>query len=254
MHRFALIALSIAASGLIAACVKGSQITQGTTTCDPGEQIFCRCLGGEAGTKTCNADGDGFESCATVTGACPIISFQSGGGTFSSVTSGGSSSSGQTSSSSGTGGGTLPLYYPCMRDEMCISGSCPMGYCSQPCQDAKDCKVGYGVCVNYEGIPTCLAGCRLESECNTLYGAASACGFTKTVAGVSVAACANWDSKLKLPPLGSPCTDNIDCDLGHPGVQEVCSLQKCVKGCYTPDDCPINTACSGKGGMLGTCH
>jgi len=239
MRPFVAFIFSIVTASLIAACVQGSSVTQGITVCDPGEQIFCRCLGGEAGTKTCQGDGASFSNCATANGPCPQVSYTSGGVVFPS--------------SAATGGGSLALYYPCMHDGDCASGSCPMGYCSQPCAVAKDCKIGTGVCVQYAGATGCLAGCRLDSECKTLYGGSSECGYTQTIDGTPVAACAAWKSNLKLPPLGASCKDNIDCSLGHSGSQEVCNLLKCVKGCYTADDCPINTNCSGKSGVLGAC-
>lgn len=36
--------------------------------CDPGTNVFCRCPGGEAGTRECNRDGDDFDECVIAPG------------------------------------------------------------------------------------------------------------------------------------------------------------------------------------------
>src|SRR5690349_2130528 len=108
--RFALPAILVVfVSGVaLAACGKsgssGDASGSGGSTpvidCDPGENIFCRCPGGEAGTKTCKSDGHSFEACVTRTGVCPEIPDT----TASSVVSSSSSASG--TGGAGGGGGT----------------------------------------------------------------------------------------------------------------------------------------------------
>jgi Matrixin len=116
-HRSRARAITAAALGLIAvlgACGKGGGGTGGSsqTTCDPGENIFCRCPGGEAGTKTCKADGHSFEACVTDTGPCPAVpettsaSSSSGGGEGGAPTSSDSSSASSASSSASSGSST----------------------------------------------------------------------------------------------------------------------------------------------------
>jgi hypothetical protein len=49
------------ASVAFAAC--GDESSEPAGLCDPGENIFCRCPGGEAGTRTCVDGGDDFDEC-----------------------------------------------------------------------------------------------------------------------------------------------------------------------------------------------
>ena len=49
------------------------------TTCEPGENIFCRCDNGEAGTKLCQADGEAFGACGPCDPLPYAISSGSGG-------------------------------------------------------------------------------------------------------------------------------------------------------------------------------
>jgi hypothetical protein len=106
VHTLALAVLGVLAT--LGACGKGGGTT-GTTgltvICDPGENIFCRCRGGDPGTKTCRADGHSFDECITDTGPCPVItvgasSAGSGGGTT------GTGGATGTGGSMGTGGAT----------------------------------------------------------------------------------------------------------------------------------------------------
>ncbi len=41
--------------------------------CLAGSEIFCRCKGGAAGTKTCNSDGTLFSDCHQADGTCPVV-------------------------------------------------------------------------------------------------------------------------------------------------------------------------------------
>lgn len=43
------------------------------TLCEPGTEIFCRCRGGDPGTKLCNDAGDGFSECRLADGECTEI-------------------------------------------------------------------------------------------------------------------------------------------------------------------------------------
>ena len=53
--------LGFAALVGFAACSDESSEPDGL--CVPGENIFCRCTGGEAGTKACKESGDDFDEC-----------------------------------------------------------------------------------------------------------------------------------------------------------------------------------------------
>src|SRR4051812_26962158 len=66
--------LLVAATVALGSCSKNSDTgtvdTTGASTCEPGENIFCRCPGGAAGTKECKADGKTYEPCVTRAGSC----------------------------------------------------------------------------------------------------------------------------------------------------------------------------------------
>ncbi|MEO7328492.1 MAG: hypothetical protein ABI193_07940 [Minicystis sp.] len=251
---FALVMLG--AGSLLGACGgSGSSGTTGTSTitCDPGENIFCRCPGGEAGTKACKEDGHSFEACVTREGACPDIP-QTTSSTTSSSGDGGQGG-GSATGTSGAGGGALaPLYGACGKNEHCESGACKDGYCTKECAKFDECTLGMGECIQFEGSQFCMPVCGLTVDCDNAYGPPSACGYTKAVDGTPVTTCADWQEKLALPPDGSNCMGDLDCNLGHPGVQAVCSFETCTKGCYVPEDCPVNTTCSSTMGKLGSCN
>jgi hypothetical protein len=247
---FALILLGTGAA--IAACGgSGGGTTSGGPTCDPGENIFCRCPGGEAGTKACKADGHSFEACVTRDGACPEIPDT----TASSSSTGGGGSGGGSGSTGGggSGGGAIAeLYAPCTDNAGCASGLCKDGYCTKECAKFDECEVGLGECVQFAGAQFCMPACSINSDCEGPYGKPSACGYTKAIDGFPVTACADWEDKLAFPPDGSECETDPNCNLGHDGVQLVCSFMVCTKGCYVQADCPVNTTCSGMG-ALGSC-
>lgn len=101
--------LALGVLAALASCKKTSETstTPLTTLCDPGENIFCRCPGGEPGTKTCKNDGNSFEPCETYDGPCPAISTST-----SSGTGGATGSTTSTTTTTQTGGappGTLML-------------------------------------------------------------------------------------------------------------------------------------------------
>jgi len=244
------------AIGLLAACGKsggggaGGGGT-GTITCDPGENIFCRCPGGEAGTKSCRADGQSFDACVTREGPCPDIP-----STTSSSSSTSSSTSSSSSSSSGGGGGgstAAGFLAPCAADADCQSNKCPYGYCTKDCAKYDECTLGVGECILFKSQQICMPVCTSTIDCLDAYGNPSACGYTTAVDGAPVTTCSDWLTQLKVPPDGTNCTDDIDCSLGNQGVQSVCTFETCTKGCYAASDCPTNTTCSSNGATLGSC-
>lgn len=260
MRLLSTVAIIIAgAAGLLAACGKsgggntGGGST-GTITCDPGENIFCRCPGGEAGTKTCRADGHSFDECVTREGPCPDIpDTTSSSSTSSSSTS--SSTSGGGMGGMGTGGsGPAGFLYPCGKDTDCETMKCRYGYCTMDCAKFDECTLGVGECIKFGGEQICMPVCTSTSDCAAAYAEPSACGYTTAVDGTPVTTCADWLMKLAVPPEGSNCTDDIACNLGNEGVQAVCSFETCTKGCYVQSDCPTNTTCSSNGSTLGSCN
>lgn len=251
--------LALAVGALAPACGSGDPAattsTGGITSCDPGENIFCRCPGGEGGTKTCLDDGKTFDACVTRTGACPDPSST----TDASSSSGGVGGAGGAASTSvsGTGGSggsgaTLALYAPCAKDDQCDSGKCPMGYCSKDCAKFDECTLGMGECVQFQATQICMPVCGTTTLCDGAYGAPSTCGYIKAVDGTPVTTCADWKENLKLPPDGANCMDDTACNLGNEGVQAVCAFEACTKGCYAQTDCPANTTCSSTT-ALGAC-
>jgi hypothetical protein len=91
--------VALGAAAIASACGKAAT----ETLCDAGSVIFCMCPDGEAGSKTCSADGQSFDDCKLQsTGElCPnhLPTTSSSGG--SSAGGGGASS---TSNSGGSGG------------------------------------------------------------------------------------------------------------------------------------------------------
>jgi hypothetical protein len=246
------------ASASLAACGGSGNGTTGgppPITCDPGENIFCRCPGGEAGTKTCKADGHSFEACVTREGACPEIPDTSSSSSSSSSSSGegGAGGSGVGGGGGGSGGGSLDaLYKPCLKNETCESGMCKDGYCTKECAKYDECTLGVGECIQFEGAQFCMPVCTLTADCDIAFGPPSTCGYTTAVDGAPVTTCADWQEKLALPPDGSNCGSDHDCNLGHLGMEAVCAFDVCTKGCYTQEDCPESTTCSSMG-ALGSC-
>ena len=211
--------------------------------CEPGENIFCRCKGGEAGTKTCKDDGKSFEACVTRTGDCPTPG------------TGGDGGSGATGATGGSGGSPAgkALFTACADDTECESMDCRFGFCTQGCAKYDDCILGKGECVPVKGVLVCTPDCELTSFCDGKYGAPSTCGFAEAVDGFGVTTCADWEDALKLPPDGSDCSSDENCNLGNLGQEWVCSFNACTSGCYVADDCPSGTTCSSSG-SLGKCQ
>ncbi|MBK8258666.1 MAG: hypothetical protein IPK82_39155 [Polyangiaceae bacterium] len=244
--------------------------------CEPGTEVFCRpCPGNpnEPGTRTCNADGSGFDECVSRTGQCPVCTpgdvmactcddgtesqreCNSSGTDYEACQCAGTGGSGGGTGGAGGGtGGTTgkALFEACIQDDECESQNCPMGYCTQECAKIQDCPFGASECVSFKTITICMPTCKDQSDCD-VYGAPSECGYTHAVDEFPVTTCADWVNDLALPPDGSECVDDIDCNLGHEGQERVCSFQSCTTGCYEDKDCPIAQNCSSMG-ALGKCE
>jgi hypothetical protein len=236
----ALLVLVPLVGGVMAAC-EGEETAQGL--CNPGENIFCRCRGGDAGTKQCAEDGASFDQCTSTSGPCPEI--------------GGSSSS--SSSSTGTGGSTsgLPLLEPCEQNTECQSELCRMGHCTKDCAKWQECTDEaaeiFGDCMAVGGtVQQCVPYCYSQDDCD-LFGSPSECGYAPAVDALYVAVCADWGvDGPPLPPIGYDCYTDIDCNLAHLGKELVCEFAFCISGCHDTTDCPDGTTCSG--GSPGQCQ
>ncbi len=238
--------LSLAGVALTGACGQGGTggSGAGSTLCDPGENIFCRCPGGDPGTKRCKEDGQSFEGCVTRNGPCPAIPMST---SSSSSTSGGGSGG-------GTGGGTVgALYDPCLTGDDCASGLCPYGYCTIQCAKFDECGLGQGECAALDNQQICMPVCKDTADCEAAYGPPSECGYTHAVDGFPVTTCADWLDNLDLPPEGTNCTIDDDCHLGHDHTERVCAFEACAQGCYVDADCPVGQTCSSQG-ALGSCQ
>lgn len=245
------------------ACSSGAEApATSANLCEPGENIFCRCTGGAAGTKTCKSDGQGFEACVGRDGACtePGTTTSTDPTTGTDTPSGGAGGLGQGGAGqggTGQGGGNAKADYlaPCAHDADCASGKCPMGYCTKDCAKPEECKVdGVWVadCIAFADVQVCMPICLGAGDC-ALYGYPSDCGFTHSVDGVPDTVCADWGPDLAMPPNGTTCFGDADCNLGHLSTQRICVYQKCGDGCHGPDDCPQGQGCSGSAGTPGTC-
>jgi hypothetical protein len=211
------------------------------TDCRPGLQIVCRCENGDEGSQICNDEGDGFGPCETEDGAC-------GAG----VTTGG-----------GTGGAGegLELYYPCISDAECLSGSCPMGFCTTECGSITDCDEGVvdATCARFQGgtLQICAPFCDLTSTCEEAYGEPSTCGFglDPSNPGFYITVCGDWLDELEPLDEGIPCTGDNDeeCNLGNAGLERVCSFDECTAGCFADEDCPGAELCEDASDVPGTC-
>ena len=168
---------------LLAYACSGSNTDEGL--CDPGSEIFCRCPGGgESGTKRCNDDGQSFSECRLG----PSTKCDDRPGNGSSTTS--SSGNGSSSSSSG-GTGDLPLYAYCKENSECMSGLCPMSYCTKKCKEIEEC-LPNAECVQLDGEKRCRPKCKVQQDCDK-YMLPSQCGFALAIDDWGVAICANWE-------------------------------------------------------------
>src|SRR5262249_48022114 len=76
--------------------------------------------------------------------------------------------------------------------------------------------------IAYNGVDVCLPYCTEKSECEAAFGPPSTCGFSTTADGYHFKNCADWGSLLELVPLGTKCTDDVDCNMGNEGQGYVC--------------------------------
>lgn len=215
----------------------------GELLCDPGANIFCRCRGGEGGTKRCADDGRSFGSCSTTLGPCEEASSTS-------------STSGTASSSTGGSTSGKKLLEPCTKGTDCKSGSCRMGYCTKDCASWTECideaDDVFGDCVRIENQQHCVPYCVIQDECYE-YSGVSACGYTMAVDAYPVVVCADWPTGTPpLPPDGTECVDDLQCNLGLFGKERVCEFEKCFGGCHSDDDCAEGSTCSSS--MPGICN
>ena len=50
---------------VVVSCVDGAcALGEAATLCDPGSEVFCKCVGGADGTKTCDETGQAFGACS----------------------------------------------------------------------------------------------------------------------------------------------------------------------------------------------
>jgi hypothetical protein len=105
--------------------------------CTPGDEIFCKCRGGAAGTKLCGPDGAGFiTECRQADGTCTEVPNEVtddaaatvGSGTMMSTTSGMSGAGGSAGSCKhdicALGGPLDPNCHPCVK-KICAAGVDP---------------------------------------------------------------------------------------------------------------------------------
>jgi hypothetical protein len=212
--------------------------------CTPGENIFCRCPGGDAGTKRCNDAGDGFNECEPCRPRDGV---------------GGGSDVGPSASSSGAGGGESgrELLRPCLEGSECLSGTCENNYCTIECEKVSDCPFPVSECVPWAGGTICMPVCTTATDCE-LYGAPpSVCGYSPAIDNWSVTVCANWGGDHDLLPAGTDCPplDHETCNLGYLGRANVCTPEGvCDEGCFSEGDCGADEDCSSQGDDLGECR
>lgn len=255
-----------------AACASSNDRDPRATLCDPGSNIFCRCVGGEAGTKPCNAAGDGFLACepcldrmdnggATSGGAgTGVAGSSSGSATSGSATSTGSGGAGPgaTTTAGAGGAGDRPLLAACGDDGQCASGKCRFGYCTIDCAVVSDCPYPSSECVRFDAsLTVCMPTCETVGDCAEYNAPPSQCGYTTAVDNWGVTTCAHWGERHRLWPLGTECDplDHPACHLGYGDRATVCVEQGvCASGCYLQAHCPAGTTCSGQAGSLGNCQ
>jgi hypothetical protein len=244
----ALAGLGGALALVTAACGGEETAPPQATLCEPGENIFCRCPGGDAGTKRCNDDGDGFGECDFCEGRDGF-----GGGT-------GEGPGGFGGDQPGEGGGSatgLELLRPCIDGSECDSGTCENNYCTLPCERPSDCPYPESECVPWAGDAICMPVCTSAGECEVYGAPPSLCGYAPAVDNWSVTVCANWGDEHELLPEGTDCAplDHQTCNLGYAKREVVCSAEGvCAPGCYSESDCSDDRDCSSTGDELGDCR
>lgn len=221
--------------------------------CQAGENIFCRCPGGDPGTKACSPAGDAFGEC----GPCSDRPDPPGQGGFGLS---GSSSGGFGPGAGGAGGGgvgTKPLLETCETDSECLSGICRFNYCTVPCSAVSECPYPKSECVPFDDTLTiCMPTCETAVDCVLYDAPPSQCGFARAADNWGVTVCAEWGASHTLKPDGTDCLpfDHPACNLGYQQQQTVCTEQGvCAQGCYVNNDCADGQTCSAQG-ALGNCQ
>ncbi|NUP07661.1 MAG: hypothetical protein HOW73_16560 [Polyangiaceae bacterium] len=200
-----------------------------TQICIPNEEVPCTCDDTTEGTKICAGDGLSFGDCTTASGPC-----------------------GTTTT------GDKVLYDACASGSECQTGVCDGGYCTRSCEDwtvcYDDANQLYGDCIVFDDgqKQQCAPYCTAQDQC-AAFGELSLCGGAVALDDpqIGFAACADWGAEVSGMPYGTICDsstgelfylgDNIvamPCDIGLPGVQNVCVFEECTKACETDDDCP----------------
>ena len=237
--------LAIALVGLLlpaGACGSEPAAEPETALCDPGENIFCRCPGGDPGTKQCNEAGDGF-------GSCDFCEARGGG-------DGDGDGDGDGPSTGPGGTGDLALLRPCTSSADCASGLCESNYCTTPCEKVSDCEFPVAECVPWGEGAVCMPACTTASDCEVYGAPPSLCGFAPAIDNWTVTVCSNWGDLHQLIPEATDCPplDHEACNLGFAGRERVCSEQGvCETGCFKESDCPADQDCSSPGDTVGEC-
>jgi hypothetical protein len=225
--------------------------------CQSGENIFCRCPGGDPGTKACNDSGDAFGECGPCTERPSNGPAAQGSGGFGLSPSVGGSTSGPGGAGGGGPVGTLALLEPCETDGECASGVCRFNFCTIACGAVSECPYPKSECVKFDETMTiCMPTCQTAVDCVLYEAPPSKCGFTRAVDNWGVTVCANWGDAHQLKPDGTDCLpfDHKACNLGYQQMQSVCTEQGiCAVGCYVNNDCPDGQECSSQG-TLGNCQ
>jgi hypothetical protein len=232
------------------------------TLCDAGSNIFCRCPGGEPGTKACLDDGESFDECVVgVSEPCPDR---------------------PSSSTSGTGGGS---------SQFCEAGTSVYCTCDDDSDGSKTCNhegTDFGPCVCSGGVGGSGGG-TAGGECCDVQETPG-CGVTEVetcvcaqdsyccdtqwdatcVTEVDQFACGSCGATSGDKPLFAPCEADAECqsglcpmgyctttgctgygDCGGMGVGECVQLDgqaTCAPSCALQDDCTkygcAGTVCS----------
>jgi len=252
------------------------------TLCDAATHIFCRCSGGQPGTKECDANGQSFGQCepcndiedpAGTSGAPnppPDGPPNNGPSGSSSSSSGGGEEPGEGGAPpiDGPGGGgnngpvdpngSVELLGACSGDSECQTGLCRSGYCTRECSIVSECPYPTSECVMFDNTQTfCMPSCDTAVGCTAFGGTESQCGYTIAIDNWDVKTCAHWAAKHQLIPNDRDCLpfDHDACNLGYGQRAKVCSAAgKCVTGCFVDKDCPQGKTCSAEGGAQGDCQ
>ncbi len=245
-----LVGIGVLASG---GC-DGDDIPEGQL-CQAGENIFCRCPGGDPGTKACSVAGDAFGECDPCTQRESTGPSGQGSGGFGPTS--GAGGFGPGNGSGGTGGaGSLALLAPCSDDGECGTGMCRFNYCTTTCTAVSQCPYPKSECVNFNDETICMPACQTAVDCVLYEAPPSQCGYTQAIDNWDVTVCSNWAETHSLKPDGTDCLpfDHAACNLGYQQKQTVCTEQGiCAKGCYVNTDCPDGKTCSTQG-TLGNCN